>query len=296
MKMDTPLQSRERLMKLFIFTDCSSFFLLICTALQKLCCMLSVGRIYVRPIHESHLSSSAHSRVCVHRVTNRVVLPPPSLALSCPESSHYQVCTSSCPRSCSDLTSHLYCAHPCTEGCECAEGYVLSGNRCVRLEDCGCEQGGLYYPRNESFWTGRDCTLRCVCGEEGALSCFNDSCAEGEVCSAQYGPLGCYLRREGVCVLAQTQILSTFDGATLSFPDENSYYLLKLCGPGAHNLTSVEVKIGRKMMNKGPSWLKPVIVRLAGQEVQLGGSDFEKVKVRDQADIPANPARFVANI
>ncbi|KAK1153453.1 alpha-tectorin [Acipenser oxyrinchus oxyrinchus] len=200
-------------------------------------------------------------------------------ALSCPESSHYQMCTSSCPRSCSDLTSHLYCAHPCTEGCECAEGYVLSGNRCVRLEDCGCNQDGLYYPRNESFWTGRDCTRRCVCGEEGALSCFNDSCAEGEVCSTQYGPLGCYLRREGACVLAQSQILSTFDGAALSFPDENSYYLLKLCGPGAHNLTSVEVKIGRKMMNKGPSWLKPVIVRLAGQEVQLGGSDFEKVKV-----------------
>ncbi|XP_051788213.1 alpha-tectorin [Erpetoichthys calabaricus] len=206
-------------------------------------------------------------------------------ALSCPEFSHYQVCTSSCPPTCSDLTSHLYCMHPCTEGCECDEGYILSGNQCVRKQDCGCEQEGLYYLRNESFWATLDCTQRCVCGSEGAILCFNDSCMEGEVCSTENGVLGCHPRREGVCSVTQNQVLSTFDRATVSFLDESSYYLVKMCGPGITNLSSIEVKIGRRLVNKGPSWLKPVIVRVSDQEVQLGGASFDIVKLNGESTL-----------
>lgn len=194
------------------------------------------------------------------------------------------MCTSACPASCSDLTAPLYCAHPCTEGCQCDTGYVLSGSRCVQPDDCGCEHNNLYYPLNGTFWASHsgeegDCALRCTCGLAGEVSCFNESCKEGEVCVAELGLMGCYPRREGVCSVTQNSVTSSFDGTFLLFPDDSSFYLLKLCGPIPANASMVEVKIGRRLMNKGPSWKRPVIVTVAHLEAQMGGSDFDTVKV-----------------
>uniref|UniRef100_A0A3Q2CMV0 Tectorin alpha n=1 Tax=Cyprinodon variegatus TaxID=28743 RepID=A0A3Q2CMV0_CYPVA len=208
-------------------------------------------------------------------------------AMSCPEFSHYEVCTTACPASCSDLTAPLYCVHPCTEGCQCESGYVLSGNRCVQQDDCGCEHNDLYYPLNHTFWAGPsgaegDCTLRCTCGFAGEVSCFNESCKEGEVCVAELGLLGCYPRREGVCSVTQNSVTSSFDGTFLLFPDDSSYYLLKLCGPIPVNGSLVEVKIGRRFINKGPTWIRPVIVTVANLEAQMGGTDFDTVKVNGE--------------
>ncbi|KAM8834963.1 alpha-tectorin [Synchiropus picturatus] len=208
-------------------------------------------------------------------------------ALSCPEFSTYQVCTSACPASCSDLTAPLYCAHPCTEGCQCDPGFILSGSRCVQRNDCGCEHNGLYYPLNATFWVGPsgeegECTLRCTCGPAGEVSCFNESCKEGEVCVAEVGLLGCYPRREGVCSVTQNSVTASFDGAFLLFPDDSSYYLLKLCGPVPANGSVVEVKIGRRLVNKGPSWKRPVVVSVANLEAQVGGLDFDTVKVNGE--------------
>ncbi|KAM4544548.1 alpha-tectorin isoform 1-T1 [Odontesthes bonariensis] len=208
-------------------------------------------------------------------------------ALPCPEFSHYEVCTSACPASCSDLTAPLYCAHPCTEGCQCDAGYVLSGSRCVRHDECGCDYNGLYYPLNDTFWAGSsgeesDCTLRCTCGLAGEVSCFNESCKEGEVCVAEVGLLGCYPQREGVCSVTQNLVTSSFDGTFLLFPDDSSYYLLKLCGPVPANGSMVEVKIGRQLVNKGPTWKRPVVVTVANLEAHMGGSDFDTVKVNGE--------------
>uniref|UniRef100_A0A3Q3JEZ7 Tectorin alpha n=1 Tax=Monopterus albus TaxID=43700 RepID=A0A3Q3JEZ7_MONAL len=208
-------------------------------------------------------------------------------ALSCPEFSNYQVCTSACPASCSDLTAPLYCAHPCTEGCQCDPGYVLSGSRCVQYEDCGCEHNGLYYPLNHTFWTGPsgeegECNLRCTCELAGEVSCFNESCKDGEVCVAEVGLLGCYPQREGVCSLTQTSMTSSFDGTFLVFPDDSSYYLLKLCAAVPANGSLVEVKMGRQLVSKGPAWKRPVIVTVANLEAQMGGMDFNIVKVNGE--------------
>ncbi|XP_072769863.1 alpha-tectorin isoform X1 [Nerophis lumbriciformis] len=202
--------------------------------------------------------------------------------LACPPFSHYQVCTSACPASCSDITSPLYCAHPCTEGCQCDPGFVLSGSHCVQRDDCGCEYNGLYYPLNDTFWSGGECSLHCTCGMAGEVSCFNDSCKEGEVCGAEVGTLGCYPRREGVCSMAQNAVTSSFDGAFLLFSDDSSYYLLRLCGPAPANGSMVEVKIGRRLVNKGPAWKRPVVVTVASLEVQVGGMDLEAVKVNGE--------------
>lgn len=243
--------------------------------------MLLAYRLIGRSLLYVYVSCSCPPHTLVHLY----FLSSPFLpALPCPEFSRYEVCTSACPASCSDLTAPLYCTHPCTEGCQCEPGYVLSGNRCVQQEDCGCEHNDLYYPLNHTFWAGPsgeegDCTLRCTCGLAGEVSCFNESCKEGEVCVAELGLLGCYPRREGLCSVTQNSVTSTFDGTFLLFPDDSSYYLLKLCGPVPVNGSVVEVKMGRRFVNKGPTWKRPVIVTVANLEAQMGGTDFDTVKV-----------------
>lgn len=99
------------------------------------------------------------------------------------------------------------------------------------------------------------------------------------MCVAEVGLLGCYPRREGVCSITQNSVTSSFDGTFLLFPDDSSYYLLKLCGAVPANGSLVEVKIGRRLVNKGPAWKRPVVVTVANLEAQMGGMDFDTVKV-----------------
>lgn len=99
------------------------------------------------------------------------------------------------------------------------------------------------------------------------------------MCVAEVGLLGCYPRREGVCSITQDSVVSSFDGTSLLFPDDSSYYLLKLCGPVPANGSVVEVKIGRQLASKGPTWKRPVVVTVANLEAQMGGMDFDTVKV-----------------
>lgn len=96
---------------------------------------------------------------------------------------------------------------------------------------------------------------------------------------AEVGLLGCYPRREGVCSITQNSVTTSFDGTFLLFPDDSSYYLLKLCGAVPVNGSMVEVKMGRRLLNKGPTWKRPVIVTVANLEAQMGGLDFDIVKV-----------------
>lgn len=100
------------------------------------------------------------------------------------------------------------------------------------------------------------------------------------MCVAEVGLLGCYPRREGMCVISQNSVMSSFDGIFVPFSDESSYYLLKLCGAAPANVSTVEVKLGRRLLNKGPTWKRPVVVRVANLEAQMGGLDFDTVKVR----------------
>lgn len=101
------------------------------------------------------------------------------------------------------------------------------------------------------------------------------------MCVVEVGLLGCYPRREGVCSITQNSVTTTFDGTSLPIPDDSSYYLLKLCSAVPANGSMVEVKMGRLLANKGPTWKRPVIVTVANLEAQIGGIDFDIVKVRD---------------
>ncbi|XP_043532334.1 alpha-tectorin [Chiloscyllium plagiosum] len=193
-------------------------------------------------------------------------------ALPCPERSHYEVCTSSCPASCTDLISPLYCTRPCTEGCQCDAGYVLSGNVCVPLEECGCEFNERYYSFKTKFWANDDCTLRCLCEGPGEVLCMNETCSKGEFCLVENGIRGCYPKRAAVCTVSRNNGLQTFDGASFDFRDEYAYTLLKICGSNSYNLSHFEIKLGRKKMVNG-SWIKSLTINFPDHEIKIGDSE-----------------------
>ncbi|NXG08040.1 TECTA protein, partial [Sakesphorus luctuosus] len=199
-----------------------------------------------------------------------------AMAVQCPELSHYSVCASSCPATCSDLTAPLACATPCTEGCECDEGHVLSRDRCVPASQCGCDVDGRYYPIGESFWASTDCTVQCQCEDGGEAKCFNTSCPEGEVCTIENGYRGCYPRRETVCLVGQSQVLQTFDGITFPYPLEQSYTLLKTC---PERPDFIEVDISQKKAGSAANGPRVVRVQAVGQEVKIGGTRLSDIKV-----------------
>lgn len=59
----------------------------------------------------------------------------------------YSASVSGCPANCVDPDAPATCISPTTEGCACKDGYLLSGNECVKKEQCGCVgPDQQYYP------------------------------------------------------------------------------------------------------------------------------------------------------
>lgn len=67
--------------------------------------------------------------------------------MSCPPNMKYSASVSGCPATCMDpYPNPLSCMFPPTEGCQCNHGYVLSGEGCAPLEQCGCQTKVGYIP------------------------------------------------------------------------------------------------------------------------------------------------------
>ena len=68
-------------------------------------------------------------------------------AMACPPNSNYSLCASSCPETCLHVAEEPGCEEQCVEGCVCNPGFVLSNDKCVPREDCGCvDDKGFYHP------------------------------------------------------------------------------------------------------------------------------------------------------
>ncbi|XP_064817161.1 IgGFc-binding protein-like [Oncorhynchus masou masou] len=64
--------------------------------------------------------------------------------LTCPANSHYELCADTCSSTCYSLSESP--KYPlCQEGCQCSDGFVFDGGKCVLLENCGCVVDGHYY-------------------------------------------------------------------------------------------------------------------------------------------------------
>ncbi|KAI8485101.1 hypothetical protein Bbelb_372070 [Branchiostoma belcheri] len=110
---------------------------------------------------------------------------------SCPTNSHYELCGTACPATCTDTGAPDTCAQHCVEGCVCDEGYVRSGRRCVSVFDCGCVHNGFYYNVG-STWFTENCNERCTCNGKNDLSCEAVSCHADAFCGVQEQIYGCH--------------------------------------------------------------------------------------------------------
>jgi len=58
--------------------------------------------------------------------------------LDCPANSKYSPKATQCPNTCSDPDASTQCSLEDAEGCECTDGYIMSGTKCVPKNQCGC--------------------------------------------------------------------------------------------------------------------------------------------------------------
>ncbi|XP_074936282.1 IgGFc-binding protein-like, partial [Phalacrocorax aristotelis] len=65
--------------------------------------------------------------------------------LSCPPNSHYELCTHTCEHTCASLSAITECTSKCFEGCQCNEGFLFNGDKCVPMDSCGCLHHGRYF-------------------------------------------------------------------------------------------------------------------------------------------------------
>ncbi|XP_069040704.1 IgGFc-binding protein-like [Lepisosteus oculatus] len=129
---------------------------------------------------------------------------------SCPAKSHYALCADTCGSSCPAVTGPLTCAQTCAEGCECDAGFVADGNKCVAVQDCGCDLAGMYLKGGQVVYRN-DCTQRCSCDARHDAVCETHSCPADTQCGVRNGALGCY-PTHATCTLSQGSV-GSFDGA-----------------------------------------------------------------------------------
>ncbi|XP_064161333.1 IgGFc-binding protein-like isoform X1 [Anguilla rostrata] len=145
----------------------------------------------------------------------------------CPENSHYELCSSPCPATCAEPMGRVNCSLPCSEGCQCNDGLVMSGSRCVAMDTgCGCMLGTSYYKPEETFWEDAKCRRKCTCdGATQTLQCRDKGCKAGEYCGVVDGVLDCYPTRFDTCRAQGDPHFRSFDGRPFDFQG-NCVYLL----------------------------------------------------------------------
>uniref|UniRef100_H0XHR7 Fc fragment of IgG binding protein n=1 Tax=Otolemur garnettii TaxID=30611 RepID=H0XHR7_OTOGA len=165
--------------------------------------------------------------------------------MSCPPHSHYEPLASGCPLTCGDLPVPGGCGSQNQEACVCDEGFVLSGESCVPLANCGCVHQGTYHPPGQTFYLGPKCTSLCHCQEGGLVSCEPSSCGPHEACKPSNGILGCVAVGSATCQASGDPHYTTFDGRRFDFMGTCVYTLAQTCGarPGLHQFAVLQENV-----------------------------------------------------
>ncbi|XP_032374142.1 IgGFc-binding protein isoform X1 [Etheostoma spectabile] len=201
----------------------------------------------------------------------------------CPANSHYTLCATGCPATCATLTSLATCHRSCTEACECNEGYLLSGSTCVPVRDCGCSYDGHYYRKGDIFYPETECVEKCICGENGAVSCQKAKCRAGETCKLVNGVKGCHPEGQGKCVASGDPHYISFDGKRFDFQGTCVYMLAKVCDDDNGQLTPFSVTQGNEKYGNGKvAVTKSVAVSVYGYVVYIQQKVPWKVIVDDE--------------
>ncbi|KFQ96875.1 IgGFc-binding protein, partial [Nipponia nippon] len=208
----------------------------------------------------------------------------------CLPNQHYELCGPACPATCWGQAEPEECEQnaPCTEGCFCDDGFLLSGDRCVPLAQCGCLHEGRYYKIGEEFFACPRCSERCACKGAGAVDCKPAGCAAGEMCMVQDGVQGCYPQECGRCQVLGAVSYSTFDGRLLHFAGTCTYTLAAAeAGSPEDALVPFAVEMEKEKGKEGPV-IRRLLVAVQGVTIGLArGGRWEVTGERCTLALPA---------
>ncbi|XP_048026223.1 LOW QUALITY PROTEIN: alpha-tectorin-like [Megalobrama amblycephala] len=204
---------------------------------------------------------------------------------NCPANTHFELCGTSCPASCPSLSFPFQCALPCQGGCQCNDGLVLDGDRCVPPTGCGCHYDGRYRQPGKQFWHGEECQSLCVCdGITGNVRCTPSSCSEQEICRVVEGEYGCHPNPHGNCYTSGDPHYISFDRTYFDFQGKCRYVLATVCND-THGLPHFQVEARNEAWNGlSVSITVEVFVNVSGHLVHMSRdmNSYSAVKIDEE--------------
>ncbi|XP_043935264.1 LOW QUALITY PROTEIN: IgGFc-binding protein-like [Protopterus annectens] len=222
----------------------------------------------------------AYAAACQH--TGVTILPwrnYTSCSPKCGNNSHYEVCTSKCPATCSSLFQTILCDTSCREGCQCDDGFILSGDACVPISQCGCLYNGKYYKSGETFYPGKLCQEVCTCNANGQVKCTNFSCSANEECKVVNGIQKCQPIGSSTCYGSGDPHYKSLDGLAFDFQGTCTYTFAKSC-TNDQNLVAFSVEVENESWGNGKvSVTKMVALTVYGNTFILNQGKGGLIKV-----------------
>ncbi|XP_051017994.1 IgGFc-binding protein-like [Acomys russatus] len=189
---------------------------------------------------------------------------PDFCPFQCPANSHYQLCGDSCPVSCPTLSAPKGCESTCREGCVCDPGFVLSGDTCVPVGQCGCLYEGRYHLLGATFYSSSECEWLCECGPGGDVNCQMETCGVYEECRIEEGIWGCRPKSSKFMLVLGGTHHATLDGLVYDLHGSCSYILAQVCHPKPGD-EEFSIVLEKNLAGD----LQRVVVTVAGQVVVL---------------------------
>ncbi|XP_073457695.1 IgGFc-binding protein-like [Aquarana catesbeiana] len=207
---------------------------------------------------------------------------PNFCSMSCPINTHYELCGDACPVTCNGLSSPTGCDSPCKEACYCDNGFILSGHKCVPIQNCGCVYQDKYYQKNEVFYPQGQCSQKCQCGADGVVKCQSEACSPEEECKLVNGAWGCQPKEYGRCVASGDPHYISFDGLRFDFQGTCTYTLSKLVVNDSR-LVDFSVIVENESYGNGKvAVTRLVVVYVYGYVVAIERDMRSKVKVNGE--------------